>query len=137
MPTLQHSGCPAGTRRFLPGRDLVASVRHDIASSPADASPASDDGRVTKQPHLQAWVSEFAGTAILLFASVLVARWLFGPHSALASAVPGLPGRMAIDGVVIGAIVGSLIISPLGRISGGDFTLTFTVSLRRRGGVFK
>jgi glycerol uptake facilitator-like aquaporin/CheY-like chemotaxis protein len=129
MPTLQPSGRPARTRRFLPGRDLVASARHDIASSLADASPASDDGHVTKQPHLQAWVSEFAGTAILLFASVLVARWLFGPHSALASAVPGLPGRMAIDGVVIGAIVGSLIISPLGRSSGGHFNPAVTVTL--------
>ena len=38
--------------------------------------------------HVRAWLSEFAGTTILLFASALVARWLFGPHSALASAVP-------------------------------------------------
>jgi glycerol uptake facilitator-like aquaporin len=78
---------------------------------------------------VQAWVSEFAGTAILLFASVLAARWLFGPHSALASAVPGLPGRMAIDAAVIGAIVGSLIISPLGRSSGGHFNPAVTVTL--------
>jgi hypothetical protein len=94
---------------------LVASARHCTAPSPADASPASDDEHVTKRPHVQAWVSEFAGTAILLFVSVLVARWLFGSHSALASAVPGLRGRMAIDGVVIGAVVGLLIISPFGR----------------------
>jgi len=108
---------------------LMASARHDIASSPADASPASEDGHVTKRPHVQAWVSEFAGTAILLFASVLVARWLFGPHSALASAVPGLPGRIAIDAVVIGVVVGSLIISPLGRSSGGHFNPAVTVTL--------
>jgi glycerol uptake facilitator-like aquaporin len=82
-----------------------------------------------KRPHVLAWASEFAGTAILLLASVLVARWLFGPHSAAASAVPGLPGRMAIDGVVIGAVVGSLIISPLGRSSGGHFNPAVTVTL--------
>jgi glycerol uptake facilitator-like aquaporin len=98
-------------------------------TSPPLREPASDDGNVTKRPHVQAWVSEFAGTAILLFASVLVARWLFGPHSALASAVPGLPGRMAIDGVVIGAVVGSLIVSPLGRRSGGHFNPAVTVTL--------
>jgi hypothetical protein len=59
------------------------------------------------RPHTRAWLSEFAGTTILLFASVLVTRWLFGPHSGLASAVPGLPGRMAIDGAVIGAVIAS------------------------------
>ncbi|MGE5287410.1 MAG: hypothetical protein ACM3ML_09460 [Micromonosporaceae bacterium] len=73
---------------------------------------------MTRQ-HAWAWFSEFAGTTILLFASVLAARWLFGPHSALAGAVPGMPGRTAIDGVVIGAVVGLLIISPFGRGSGG------------------
>jgi glycerol uptake facilitator-like aquaporin len=79
--------------------------------------------------HTRAWLSEFAGTTILLFASVLVARWLFGPGSALASAVPGMPGRMAIDGVVIGTVVGLLIISPFGRSSGGHFNPAVTVTL--------
>ncbi len=72
-----------------------------------------------KRLHARAWLSEFAGTAILLFASVLVTRWLFGPHSALASAVPGMPGRMAIDGAVIGTVIGLLILSAFGRSSGG------------------
>jgi glycerol uptake facilitator-like aquaporin len=82
-----------------------------------------------KRPHTRAWLSEFAGTAILLFASVLVARWLFGPHSALASAVPGMPGRMAIDGAIIGTVIGLLIISPLGRSSGGHFNPAVTLTL--------
>jgi glycerol uptake facilitator-like aquaporin len=82
-----------------------------------------------KRPHTRAWLSEFAGTTILLFASVLVTRWLFGPHSALGSAVPGLPGRMAIDGAVIGAVIGLLIISPIGRSSGGHFNPAVTVTL--------
>jgi glycerol uptake facilitator-like aquaporin/ActR/RegA family two-component response regulator len=107
----------------------MASARHGTASFLTDASPASDDGHVTERPHVQAWVSEFAGTAILLLASALVTRWLFGPHSALATAVPELPGRMAIEGVVIGAVVGSLIISPLGRSSGGHFNPAVTVTL--------
>lgn len=82
-----------------------------------------------QRPHARAWLSEFAGTTILLFASVLVTRWLFGPHSALASAVPGLPGRMAIDGAAIGAVIGLLIISPIGRSSGGHFSPAVTVTL--------
>ena len=82
---------------------------------------------MTRQ-HARAWLSEFAGTTILLFASVLVTRWLFGPHSALASAVPGLPGRMAIDGAVIGAVIGLLILSPIGRSSGGHFNPAVSVT---------
>jgi glycerol uptake facilitator-like aquaporin len=83
--------------------------------------------------HAQAWLSEFAGTTILLFVSVLVARWLVGPGSALASAVPGVASRAAIDAVIIGATVGLLIISPFGRSSGGHFNpaVTVTMSLLR------
>jgi glycerol uptake facilitator-like aquaporin len=107
----------------------MASGGNCTASSPAGARPASDEGHVTKRPHVRAWASEFAGTTILLFASVLVVRWLFGSHSALASAVPGLPARLAIDGVIIGAVVGLLIISPFGRSSGGHFNPAVTVTL--------
>lgn len=81
-----------------------------------------------ERPHARAWLSEFAGTTLLLFASVLVTRWLFGPHSALAGAVTGMPGRMAIDGALIGAIVGLLIISPFGHSSGGHFNPAVTVT---------
>jgi glycerol uptake facilitator-like aquaporin len=81
-----------------------------------------------ERPHARAWFSEFAGTTILLFASVLVTRWVFGPQSALASAVPGLPGRMAVVGAAIGAVIGLLIISPLGRSSGGHFNPAVTVT---------
>jgi glycerol uptake facilitator-like aquaporin len=80
------------------------------------------------RPHVRAWLSEFAGTTILLFAAALVARWLDGPHSALATAVPAAPGRTAITGVVIGAVVGLLIISPFGRSSGGHFNPAVTVT---------
>jgi glycerol uptake facilitator-like aquaporin len=79
--------------------------------------------------HAQAWLSEFAGTTILLFISVLVARWLVGPDSALASAVPGVASRAAIDGVIIGAVVGLLIISPFGRSSGGHFNPAVSVTM--------
>src|SRR5512146_2271717 len=79
-------------------------------------------------PHIRAWLSELAGTTIVVFAAALVARWLGGPHSALATAVPAAPGRTAITGVVIGAVVGLLIISPLGRSSGGHFNPAVTAT---------
>jgi glycerol uptake facilitator-like aquaporin len=82
-----------------------------------------------EKKHAQAWLSEFAGTTILLFISVFVARWLVGPDSALASAVPGIASRAAIDGVIIGAALGLLIISPFGRSSGGHFNPAVTVTM--------
>jgi hypothetical protein len=42
-----------------------------------------------ERPHARAWFSEFAGTTILLFASVLVTRWVFGPQSAWPAQCPG------------------------------------------------
>src|SRR5215469_10958795 len=82
-----------------------------------------------EKQHAQAWLSEFAGTTILLFISVFVARWLVGPDSTLASAVPGIASRAAIDGVIIGAALGLLIISPLGRSSGGHFNPAVSVTM--------
>jgi hypothetical protein len=40
-----------------------------------------------------------------------------------------MPGRMAIDGAVIGTVIGLLIISPIGRSSGGHFNPAVTVTL--------
>ncbi len=80
------------------------------------------------RPHARAWLSEFAGTAILLFAVAVIARWLYGPHSALAAAAPAALGRTALTGIVIGAVVGLLVISPLGRSSGGHFKPAVTVT---------
>jgi glycerol uptake facilitator-like aquaporin len=90
---------------------------------------AADEEHVMARRHARAWFSEFAGTTVLLFTSVLVTRWLFGPHSELASAVSGLPSRMAITGLAIGAVIGLLVISPFGRSSGGHFNPAVTVTL--------
>ena len=79
-----------------------------------------------EKKHGQAWLSEFAGTTILLFASVLVTRWLTGADWGPASEMPEAAGH-AVDGVVIGAVVGLLIISPLGRRSGGHFNPAVSV----------
>ncbi len=49
-----------------------------------------------------AGISEFIGTTLLLFSATVIARWLFGPGSPLAIAVPGLAGRLGIDGVMTG-----------------------------------
>jgi glycerol uptake facilitator-like aquaporin len=65
------------------------------------------------------WLSEFAATAILLFAMVSLFRVLYGLDSPAAHALPSAEGRLAIDALVSGVVVGLLIASPLGRRSGG------------------
>ena len=89
---------------------------------PRQGGHTRDEEHVMERTHVRAWLSEFAGTTILLFASVLVTRWLFGPHSALASAVAARSGRMALDGLAIGAVIGLLIISPKGAAQAGTST---------------
>jgi glycerol uptake facilitator-like aquaporin len=76
----------------------------------------------------RAWLFEFIGTAILLFVSVTAARWLFGPGSAPARAVVGLRPRLVVDGVVTGATLVALIVSPLGRGSGGHLNPAVSVA---------
>jgi glycerol uptake facilitator-like aquaporin len=78
--------------------------------------------------HARAWLSEFVGTTTLLVVSVVVVRWLFAPDSAVARAVPGLPGRLALDGLVTGLLIMVLVASPLGRSSGGHFNPGVTVT---------
>ncbi|MFF2364003.1 aquaporin [Streptomyces sp. NPDC058122] len=75
-----------------------------------------NDGRNRPGPE---WLSEFAGTAILLFVMVSLFRVLNGADSPVAQAVTSGEGRLAIAAVVSGVTVGLLVASPLGRRSGG------------------
>ena len=78
--------------------------------------------------HRRAYLSEFLGTTALLFTVVSVVRWLFGNDSALAHVLPGVHLRIALVGLAVGALLWLLIISPLGRSSGGHFNPAVTVS---------
>jgi len=76
----------------------------------------------------RAYLSEFLGTAALLFTVVTVVRWLFGTDSALAHALPGLHLRIVLVGLAVGILLWLLIVSPIGRSSGGHFNPAVTVS---------
>lgn len=77
--------------------------------------------------NVRAWLSEFAGTGILVFVSVVVTRWVFGPRSPLAAAVPGRAARLAIVAGITGLLLVLLLVSPIGRSSGGHFNPAVSV----------
>jgi glycerol uptake facilitator-like aquaporin len=77
----------------------------------------------------RAWLSEFAGTGLLLFASIFVALSIFGPDSPVARVVPEVPVRQATAALLVGGVLVLLIVSPFGRSSGGHFNPAVTVTL--------
>lgn len=85
-------------------------------------------GRGGHRPHWREWLGEYAETSILLFVMVTMFRALFGAGSPLATAVPSPGGRLVVDGAVSGLTVALLIISPLGRRSGGHMNPAVSVA---------
>jgi glycerol uptake facilitator-like aquaporin len=78
--------------------------------------------------HHRAYLSELLGTTALLFGTMTFVRWLFSNDSALAHALPGLHLRILGVGLAVGILLFLLIISPLGRSSGGHFNPAVTVA---------
>lgn len=92
--------------------------------------PATEPLPVTpRSAHPQAWLAEFAGTA-LLFWAIITAKL-----AAVDAGPPfsGLGGRIAVVGTVAGAAVIAVVYSPLGRVSGGHLNpaVTFGLWIRR------
>jgi glycerol uptake facilitator-like aquaporin len=76
----------------------------------------------------RAWSSELVGTAVLLLMEVLLVRLLFGDGSPIADAIPGAVARLAMIGAATGLLITGLIVSPLGRRSGGHFNPAVTAA---------
>ncbi|MFD9130427.1 aquaporin, partial [Kitasatospora sp. NPDC059571] len=97
---------------------------------PRDGAPrrAATSGSGHGRGYGPLWLSEFAATAVLLFAMVTLFRWLFAADSPLARAVPSADGRLLVDAVVSGAAVALLIRSPFGRRSGAHMNPAVSVA---------
>jgi glycerol uptake facilitator-like aquaporin len=84
--------------------------------------------RAPSRARERAWFNEFVATAILLFAEVVLVRLVFGPNAAVGRAVPDLPARLAVIGTATGLLIAVLIVSPIGRSSGGHINPAVTVT---------
>ncbi|MEV0072074.1 MULTISPECIES: MIP/aquaporin family protein [unclassified Amycolatopsis] len=70
---------------------------------------------------------EFVLTTVLLFLTVTEVRWLRDPGGTLY--IANLPRALAVIGVLSGAMLIGLMLSPLGRRSGGHMNPAVTVAL--------
>ncbi|MFD9006536.1 MIP/aquaporin family protein [Streptomyces sp. NPDC059582] len=80
-----------------------------------------------RRPGLARAADEFLLATVLLFLAVTVVRWVRAPDSALY--VRDIRAALAVIGVLSGAVLTGLILSPPGRRSGGHMNPAVTVSL--------
>jgi glycerol uptake facilitator-like aquaporin len=77
-----------------------------------------------------AWQSagEFLLTAVLLFGVVSIVRWVIGP-SPVSRAVPGIHVKLLIAGLAVGLLVTRLILTRLGKATGGHMNPAITLGM--------
>src|SRR5438552_9738901 len=84
--------------------------------------------------NFSAYLSEFAGTAILLFIGVSAVAFLWSPASPV-PVVPNAALRRLLTGALFGSAVTAVVYSPLGQISGGHINPAVTIAFWRLGKV--
>jgi glycerol uptake facilitator-like aquaporin len=71
-------------------------------------------------------------TAFLLFGVATVVRWVVGA-SPISRALPGIHLKLLVVGLVVGLLLAGLILSPLGKASGGHVNPAVSVAMWRFG----
>jgi glycerol uptake facilitator-like aquaporin len=67
-------------------------------------------------------------TFALLFAVTTIVRWVIGP-SAVSRQVPGIQSQLVIVGLTVGLFLAALILSPLGKASGGHMNPAISLAM--------
>ncbi|MER8012469.1 aquaporin [Streptomyces sp. NPDC094149] len=75
------------------------------------------------------WLAEGAATLLMLLAMTVLFRDLLHPQGWLAGRLASDTARLLADAAVSGAVVGALIASPLGRVSGAHMNPAVSVML--------
>jgi glycerol uptake facilitator-like aquaporin len=71
-------------------------------------------------------------TSVLLFGVVSIVRWVIGP-SPISRAIPGIHAELWIVGAAVAFLLAGLILSPLGRASGGHTNPAISLAMWRFG----
>jgi aquaporin Z len=84
-------------------------------------------------PHLPDYLAEFAGTAFLLFVGLTAVAWDFGAGSPVVRHIASAPGRRLITGTIFAGAGTLIVLSPLGRRSGGHLNPAVSLAFHRLG----
>lgn len=100
-------------------------------------NPAADqtrpDPRLPTVSHLSRHSAyEALLTTVLLFGVVTVVRWIVGA-SPISRAIPSIHIEVLVVGLIVGPLVSGLILSPLGRASGGHMNPAISLAMWRFG----
>src|ERR1700752_4683919 len=69
-------------------------------------------------------------TSMLLFGVASIVRWVIGP-SEISRAIPQIHGELGLVGVAVALLLAGLILSPLGRASGGHMNPAISFAMWR------
>ena len=75
---------------------------------------------------------EAALTTVLLFGVASVVRWVIGP-SPISRTIPGIHLELLLVGILVGLLLAGLIVSPLGKVSGGHLNPAISLAMWRFG----
>ncbi|MFI9273269.1 MIP/aquaporin family protein [Kitasatospora sp. NPDC052896] len=95
-------------------------------------SPRVPAGAATWPVVARGSASECLLAFVLLFCVVTIVRWVAGP-SPVSAAVPQLHAELLIIGVGVGLILAGLILSPVGKVSGGHINPAISLAMWRFG----
>jgi aquaporin Z len=85
--------------------------------------------------HLTEWAAEAAGSALLLLGGLSAVYLDFGPGSWVAAHLPSTSLRLLLTGALFAAVGVLVVVSPLGRRSGGHLNPAVTLAFRITGHV--
>jgi aquaporin Z len=78
--------------------------------------------------HLRIWAAEAAGTALLVLGALSAVALVLGDDSPIADLVPAGSVGLLLTGLLVGATVALIAVSPLGRLSGSHLNPAITLA---------
>jgi glycerol uptake facilitator-like aquaporin len=99
------------------------------------ATPAFMDSRVERPPFarlLRNSALELLLTLFMLFGVTSIVRWVIGP-APISKMIPQIHAELLIVGAGVGILIAGLILSPLGRITGGHMNPAISFAMWRFG----